>query len=90
MAGSESPAEADRATVLRFLDRDDVRTVAADNGIDVERVERAVEASDAGTAADLAERVRDAEDQLAGGDTFVISTTTIIIALLVIILIIVA
>lgn len=79
-----------RTTVQDFLKRADVRAVAADRGIDVERLEGAVATADAGSLATIAERIDDAQDQLAGGQTVTITATTIIIILLVIILIIVA
>lgn len=83
-------AEADRAAVAEFLERGDVERVAAQRGIDVDRLKDGVATLGSEEAGDLAERVREVQDQLAGGDTFVITSTTIIIALLVIILIIVA
>lgn len=90
LAAEGDQAQADRAAVADFLDRSDVQRVAAERGIDLERLEAGVRTMSAGQAASLAERVQDAEQDLAGGDTFVISTTTIIIALLIIIIIIVA
>lgn len=87
---TEAPAEDARATVRAFLDRSDVRAVAAERGIDVERLEGAVATADAGSLATVAERIDDAQDQLAGGQTITITATTIIIILLVIILVIVA
>lgn len=84
-----TPADQDRKTVLDFLSRADVQRAASQRGIDTERLAAGVQTLGADEAASLAERVRDAEEELAGGDTLVISTTTVIIALLVIILIIV-
>ncbi|HSG46630.1 MAG TPA: PA2779 family protein [Longimicrobiales bacterium] len=83
-------ARSDRAAIRDFLARDDVRRVAAERGIDLQRLESGVATLDAPEARTLADRVNDVEDQLAGGDTFVITSTTIIIVLLVIILIVVA
>jgi hypothetical protein len=83
-------AAADRATVRRFLSRSDVGRVAAERGIDLDRLEEGVQALSPEEAGELANRVHDAQGQLAGGDTFVITSTTVIIALLIIILIIVA
>jgi hypothetical protein len=83
-------AEADRRTVAEFLNRDAVERAAARGSIDLERLRDGVGTLGADEAQRLADRVRVVEDQLAGGDTFVITSTTVIIALLVIILIIVA
>lgn len=85
-----SEARSDRAAVADFLERDDVERAAAEGGIDLDRLKDGVATLGADEAAGLADRVEDVEDQLAGGDTFVITSTTIIIALLVIILIVVA
>lgn len=86
MAAEDGSGEADRAVVSDFLERDDVQQVAAGNGISMERLESAVETLDGAQAATLAERVRQVQDQLAGGDTVVISVTTIIIVLLILVL----
>ncbi len=86
----ESPADADRAEIADFLGREDVERAAAERGIDLEQVKAGVRTLDAGEAGALAQKVRDAEAALAGGDTFVITSTTIIIILLVLILIAVA
>jgi len=86
-----SAAERDRAVVQRFLDRDQVKRAAQGAGIDLDRVKDGVATLGADQAGDLAQRVRDFDQQaLVGGDTFVISSTFVIIALLVIILVIVA
>jgi len=85
-----SDASAERAAIADFLEREDVAEAARSGGIDLERVQAAVPALAEEDAQRVAERVEQVEDQLAGGDTFVISTTTIIIARLVVILIIVA
>lgn len=83
-------ARSDRAAVHDFLQRDDVKSVAAERGIDLERLESGVATLDDGEARTLANRVNDVDSQLAGGDSFVITSTTIIIVLLVIILVVVA
>lgn len=80
-------ARADRAVVEDFLERDDVKQVAAERGIDLERLDDAVRTLDPDEAATLAQHVQNAKAQLAGGDTLVITTTTIIIILLILILI---
>lgn len=92
MVTTPSPAEGDRRTVDDFLLREDVRTVAEEHGIDLDRLRAATATLDDEAAAELARQVRAADDQpvQVGGDTFVVSSTFIIIALLVAILIIVA
>ena len=87
MVAEDGSGQADRAAVADFLEREDVQQVAAENGISMERLEGAVETLDGEQAATLAERVREVQAQLAGGDTLVISATTLIIVLLVLILI---
>ena len=84
-------AEADREAVLRMLSRPDVVAVAGDLGIDLRRAESAIRTLEGDQLTELAAQARQAEQDLAGGQSRVtISTTLIIIALLVIILIIVA
>ncbi len=92
MATRPSAPQSDRATVSTFLQRDDVRRVAGERGIDMNALENGVATLDDDAAADLAQRIRTADDQAAhvGGDTFVISSTVVIIALLVIILVVVS
>ena len=84
-------AEADREAVLRMLSRPDVVAVAGDLGIDLRRAESAIRTLEGDQLTELAAQARQAEQDLAGGQSRVtISTTLIIIALLVIILIVVA
>ena len=83
-------ADADRATVLRLLDRPEVQAIAAEIGLDLRRAKDAMATADAQTIASLATQAQQADQALAGGQSITISTTLIIIALLVIILIIVA
>ncbi len=92
LTAQPAAAERARSTVSSFLDRADVKKVAEDHGIDLQRLREGVATLDDDAAADLARRVETADQQLAhvGGDTFVISSTVVIIALLVIILVIVA
>ena len=81
----------DRETVRLFLQRDDVKAVAGNAGLDVGRAESAVAAMSPSELASVAEQARQAEQSLAGGQsTVTFSTTTIIIILLVIVLLIVA
>jgi len=86
-----SSAEADRAAVLRVLERSAVKEVAATAGIDLRRAASAVAIVDGQELGALAAQARQVEEALAGGQSrVVISTTVIIIALLVLILLIVA
>jgi len=81
----------DREAVRLFLQREDVRTVAGKAGLDIGRAESAVATMNASELASLAAQARQAEQNLAGGQSSVtFSTTTIIILLLVLILLIVA
>lgn len=61
-----------------------------DLDLDLEKMKSGVRALDEQASADLAKRVQDVQDDLVGGDTFVITSSTIIIILLIIILIVVA
>jgi len=82
---------ADRAAVLRALDRTEVAAIAGRMGIDLRAAKSAVGTLDGDQLTELAAQARQVDGALAGGaSTVVISTTTIIIALLVLILIIVA
>ena len=81
----------DRETVLRLLERDEVKQVAGKAGLDLRRAQSAVATLEGQGLADAAAQARQVERALAGGQsTITISTTLIIIALLVIILIVVA
>ena len=82
---------AQRAAVLRVLDRDEVKAVAGRVGIDLTTAATAVKTMQGQELAAAATQAQQVEQALAGGaSTVVISTTTIIIALLVIILLVVA
>jgi ferritin-like metal-binding protein YciE len=82
---------AQRAAVLRVLDRDEVKTVAGRVGIDLTTAATAVSSLSGDDLKAAASQAQQVEQALAGGaSTIVISTTTIIIALLVIILLVVA
>ena len=81
----------DRETVLRLLERDEVKKVAGQAGLDLRRAASAVATLEGNDLANAAAQARQVERSLAGGQsTITISTTLIIIALLVIILIVVA
>jgi hypothetical protein len=89
--GHAATAAADRETVLRLLERPEVRAVAGDLGLDLRRAQSAVLTLDAQQLTELAAQARQAEQGLAGGQsTVTISTTVIIIALLILIIILVA
>ena len=81
--------EAERAELRAFLERPEVREIAADAGLDVLSAKTAVASLDADEIRDLSARVDQVDAALAGGDTVVISTTAIIIGLLILILILV-
>ena len=86
-----SSSTADRAMVLRLLEREDVKKVAGEAGFDLRRAASAVNTLEGQDLANAAAQARQVERALAGGQsTITISTTLIIIALLVIILIVVA
>jgi len=86
-----STSTADRDTVLRLLERDEVKKIAGEAGFDLRRAASAVATLSAEELASLAVQARQVDRDLAGGQsTITISTTLIIIALLIIILIVVA
>jgi ferritin-like metal-binding protein YciE len=82
---------AQRAAVLRVLDRDEVKAVAGRVGIDLTTSATAVATMSGQELAAAAAQAQQVEQALAGGQSrVIISTTTIIIVLLVIILLVVA
>jgi DNA uptake protein ComE-like DNA-binding protein len=84
-----SQDQTDRETIRAFLNRADVRTLAARAGISMEKADAAVATLQGQDLHRIADQVRTTNQQLAGGaSTVVISTTTIIIVLLLVILII--
>lgn len=85
-----STSAADRDTVLRLLERDEVKKIAGEAGLDLRRAASAVATLTGEELAGLAVQAAQVERDLAGGQSVTISTTLIIIALLIIILIIVA
>lgn len=81
---------ADRAVLERLLEREEVREIAGEAGLDLERAKDAVPQLDGKELDRLASMAVDAEDALAGGQaTVTITYTAVIIALLVIILLVV-
>lgn len=81
---------ADRAVLKDVLARPEVRAVAEDAGLELERAQQAVDQLEPGEAQRLASMAVDVEDQLAGGQSITITTTAIVIVLLILILLIVA
>ena len=82
---------ADRAAVLRLLDRAEVKAAAGQAGIDLRDVSAAVATLDGEQLAAVSAQAQQVNDALAGGQSrVVISTTAIIIGLLVLILLVVA
>jgi hypothetical protein len=82
--------DADRAAVHQALARPEVHNVASTMGVDLERVNAAVDTMSGANLEQAASTARQVNQQLVGGaSTVVLSTTTIIIILLAVILIVV-
>lgn len=76
-----------RETLRGLLQQDRVRQVAASLGLDVRSAEQAVATLSSEDLARLADPVRQADAQLAGGqNTIVISTTTLLLIIIIVIL----
>jgi pyruvate/2-oxoglutarate dehydrogenase complex dihydrolipoamide acyltransferase (E2) component len=83
--------DADRAAVRDALAQPQVREIAAQMGVDLEKANAAVDTMTGTDLTRAATTARQLNGSLVGGaSTIVISTTTIIIALLVLILIVIA
>ena len=83
--------DADRATVLRLLERSEVKDIAGTAGLDLRTAAGAVATMNPQQLRDVAAQASQVEQALAGGQsTVTISTTVIVIVLLIIILIVVA
>jgi hypothetical protein len=81
--------QADRDAILGLLARAEVRQIAAQAGLPLEKAQAAVSTLQGPDLRDLASQARQVNNDLAGGaSNIVISTTTIIIVLLIIILIV--
>ena len=81
--------QADRDAIASLLRRSEVRQIASQAGLSIDRAEAAVSTLQGDLLRDLASQARQVDNDLAGGaSTIVISTTTIIIVLLVVILIV--
>jgi hypothetical protein len=81
--------QADREAIQSLLHRAEVRDVADQAGLSLDKAIAAASTLDGEDLRRLAEQARQVDNQLAGGaSTIVISTTTIIIILLLVILIV--
>jgi L-rhamnose isomerase len=84
-----SQDQADREAILSLLHRQEVKQIAAQAGLSLQKAEAAVSTLNGSDLRELASQSRQVQNDLAGGaSTVTISTTTIIIVLLVIILIV--
>ena len=84
-----SQDQADREAILLLLHRQEVKQIAAQAGLSLQKAEAAVSTLNGEDLRDLAAQSRQVQNDLAGGaSNIVISTTTIIIVLLIIILIV--
>ena len=91
VAGHVSSEDASRQAIHDVLGRQEVRDVAAQAGLDLQRLNASVDTLGGAALDQVATAAQKVNQSLVGGaSTVVISTTTIIIALLVVILIIVA
>ena len=83
--------DADREAVQRMLERDEIKAVAGQAGLDLTKAAGAVATMNPEELARVAAQARQVEQALNGGQSRItISTTFLIIALLVLILLIVA
>ena len=80
-------ADEDRATILRFLEREDVGEVAEGMGADMQDVGRGVLRLNDAEAARVADQVRDTEQAMTA-EVISMQTTTLILILLVVVLLI--
>lgn len=80
---------AQRAEIQRLLSRPEVRELAAQYGLDIERAEASAANLDGEELQRLAAQAGAANAELEGGSALVITSTTIIIILLILILLLV-
>jgi hypothetical protein len=81
--------QGDRDAILSLLHRPEVKQIASQAGLSLQKAEAAVSMLNGDELRDLASQSRQVQNDLAGGaSTVVISTTTIIIVLLIVILIV--
>lgn len=78
----------DRSVVIRFLERDDVRSVASRLRIDTDELAGRVDEMSPAQQAKVADRARELDQNQAAAENITLSTTTIIVGLLVLILLI--
>jgi hypothetical protein len=84
-----SQEQADREAIVTLLHRPEVKQIASQAGLSLQKAEAAVATLNGQDLSDLAAQARQVQNDLAGGaSTVVISTTTIIIVLLIVILIV--
>jgi hypothetical protein len=84
-----SQEQADREAIVTLLQRPEVKQIAAQAGLSLQKAEAAVSTLNGQDLSELAAQARQVQNDLAGGaSTVVISTTTIIIVLLIVILIV--
>lgn len=85
-----SQDQGDRAAILSVLQRPEVREIAVNAGLSIDKAQTAVTMLHGRDLQQAAQQARQIQDNLAGGaSTITISTTTIIIILLIVILIVV-
>ena len=78
----------DREAIRSLLRRAEVRNIAAQAGLSIEKAERAVAMLDGEELRQASAQAREVHNNLSGGATVVITTTTIIIILLLVIILI--
>ena len=82
--------QADRAAILTLLERQDVREVAKQAGLSIEKATAAVSTLQGDELRQVAAQANHVNNELAGGaTTVVITTTTIILVLLIVILLVI-
>ena len=82
--------EADRQMVLRLLEREEVKAIAGQAGLDLKTAQSAVATMSPEELEAVTTQARLADRALAGGQTITLNAVWIIIGLLIIILIVVA
>jgi hypothetical protein len=80
--------QSDRQAILNVLQREEVRKVAKEAGLPIDKAAAAVATLDGAELAQVAAQAQQVNDALAGGQTITLSVWLIIIALLIIILIV--
>ena len=85
----QTPEEADRETLRRFVARQDVQRVARGADLDLEKASSGILALEGERLSRAADQARALESKLGARDTITISATTVIIILLLVLLIVV-